>query len=131
MCRAVVPAAKSWLLMPGKAVRDSRGCDVVLVSTRLDVVRSNVRMVWSSEAEYATVRSRGLKMTACTGAVCESIMERGPLWGVEVDVLRRLEEGMRFWFTAGAASLFVLQRPILPSAEAESIRFDEGSVAIV
>lgn len=69
MCLALVPAANSWELIPGSAVRENNGCDVVRVSTRDAVVRSNVRTVWSMDAEYATVASRGLKIIACTGAL--------------------------------------------------------------
>lgn len=78
ICLALVPAANSCELIPGRAVRENNGWAVVRVSTREAVVRSKVRTVWSMEAEYATVASRGLKMTAWTGAVCAEISSRGP-----------------------------------------------------
>lgn len=132
MWRAVVPAARSWCEIPGRAAREMSGWDVVRVSTREEVARSKVRTVWSSEAEYATVLSSGLKITACTGAVCESSMERGPRWGVVVWVLRRLVEGRREGeLIAGPASLDVDQRPILPSAEAERMRFEAAWLAML
>jgi hypothetical protein len=83
-------------------------------------VRSNVRTVWSMEAEYATVASSGLKMTACTGAVCAEMSSRGPFWDVdvEVEIFRRLEfrpaPRSRFSGAAGADES-VVQRPILSS----------------
>ena len=110
-------------------MRARRGWDVVLVSTKLEVVRSKVRTVWSWEAEYATVESRGLKIAAVTGAVWDESMERCPRWGVDVEVviLRRFAEGpevRRDADAAGAEFLSVVHKPIVPSAEAERIRFD-------
>lgn len=63
ICLALVPAARSCELIPGSAVIEYRGCDVVLVSTRVLVARSNLRTVWSIEQEYVTVESSGLKIT--------------------------------------------------------------------
>ena len=59
---------------------------MVLVSTKLDVVRSKVRTVWSCEHEYATVGSSGLNITPYTGAVWADMSERGPFCGVETEV---------------------------------------------
>lgn len=51
ICRAEVPAARSWEPIPGRAVRENKGWEVVRVSTNAEVVRSKVRMVWSWEQE--------------------------------------------------------------------------------
>ena len=51
ICRAVVPAARSWVEMPGRAVRQRRGREVVRVSIVEEVMRSCVRRVWSREVE--------------------------------------------------------------------------------
>jgi len=120
ICLALVPAARSCELMPGRAVKEKSGCDVVRVSTSDEVVRSKVRTVWSIDAEYATVGSSGLKMTAWTGAVCADMRLRGPFCGVDVDTetFRRLEArpapGRRLAGAAGAEES-VVQRPILSS----------------
>jgi hypothetical protein len=92
--------------MPGSAVMEYRGCDVVLVSTKLEVVRSKVRAVWSWEHEYATVGSKGLKITPCTGPVCAEMSERGPFCGVDTDVeiLRLLERRVLGRSAVGACS---------------------------
>lgn len=128
MCRALVPTAKSCVPSPGSAMRENRGWDVVRVSTREPVVRSKVRMVWSMDAEYATVESRGLKITAWTGAVCAEMRWRGPFWGVDVDdeTFRRFEfrpaPRSRASGAAGAEES-VVQIPTVSSWEAERIRF--------
>jgi hypothetical protein len=51
MCRALVPAANNCVLIPGRAVKARRGCEVARVSTKEEVVRSKVLTVWSWEAE--------------------------------------------------------------------------------
>jgi len=47
ICRALVPAASNCELILGNAVKARRGCEVVRVSTKFDVVRSKVLTVWS------------------------------------------------------------------------------------
>ena len=49
MCRAEVPAARR--LRDGNAVRESRGWEVDLVSTHVDVGRSQVLRLWSHDVE--------------------------------------------------------------------------------
>ena len=129
ICRALVPAASNCELIPGNAVKARRGCEVVRVSTKFDVVRSKVLTVWSWEAEYATVESSGLKIAAETGAVCDEIIERGPRWGVDVEVVifRRFAVGPEVRSdaeAAGAEFLSVVHKPIAPSADAERILFE-------
>ena len=53
MCRADVPAARS--LSVGKATKESKECEVDLVSTHVEVGRSHVLSEWSQDVEYATV----------------------------------------------------------------------------
>jgi len=69
-------------------------------------------------------------VTACTGAVCAVMRERGPRCGVDVEVetLRRLEElalVRRVAGAGGAADSTVVQSPILSSPDAERMRFDD------
>ena len=66
MWRAEVPAARR--LRDGRAVRESRACEVRRVSTGVLVGRSQVLRLWSHEVEYATVGSLGAKMVSETGA---------------------------------------------------------------
>jgi hypothetical protein len=133
MCLALVPAASNCELTPGSAVREKRGWEVVLVSTREAVVRSHVRTVWSWEAEYATVESFGLKITAWTGAVCAERSCKGPFCGVEVDVVtfRRLlfrpAPGRRDSGAAGAEES-VVHIPTFSSFAAESILLLETAI---
>lgn len=73
--------------------------------------------------------SRGLKITAWTGAVCAEMRDSGPRWGVDVEVesFRRLDvraDGRRVVGAAGADDSTVVQRPILSSAPADRIRCD-------
>jgi hypothetical protein len=49
MCLAVEPVASKWT--PCISINEERGCSVVLVSTSLEVVRSQVRTLWSQELE--------------------------------------------------------------------------------
>jgi hypothetical protein len=51
MWRADVPVARICEVIEGNAARERRGCEVVRVSTIVEVSRSIVRMEWSSEAE--------------------------------------------------------------------------------
>ena len=67
MCLAEVPTARRFRSC--SAVKERRECDVVRVSTKVVVGRSQVRTVWSREAEYATVASLGAKIVDDTGAV--------------------------------------------------------------
>lgn len=53
MWRADVPTARR--LREDSEARERREWDVERVSTDMEVVRSQVRSVWSQEAEYATV----------------------------------------------------------------------------
>jgi hypothetical protein len=132
MCLAEVPAARMCDdETEGKEVIERRGWEVVRVSTTVDVSRSSVLTVWSREVEYATVGSSGWKITDVVGPLWPCMRDRGPRCGVEVDVvsLRRLAVGpdeINDVGAAGASDLRVLQRPIDPSMEAESIR-EEGA----
>ncbi len=124
ICRAELPAASICEEeTEGREVIENRLCEVVRVSTTVEVVRSSVLTVWSWEAEYANVGSSGWKITAVVGAECAGIRDRGPRCGVDVDVasLRRLED-MSDEGAAGASALLVLQIPTVPSKEAESMR---------
>jgi len=93
MCRAELPAARRFDEPSEEdveeeeeeeeeeepsAVKLNSGCAVVRVETSAPVARSHVRSVWSHDAEYATVGSAGLNITAETGAVCAVRSARGP-----------------------------------------------------
>ena len=135
MCRALVPAARIWLLIPGRAEMERSGCVVVRVSTVLEVVRSMVRIVWSCEAVYATVGSSGLKITSLTGPEWEVSRESGPRCGVDVDVVSFLRfavgpELISDESTAGADDFCVLHSPTVPSLEPDNTRCEGPCTAI-
>jgi hypothetical protein len=70
-----------------------------------------------------------LKIAAETGDVCDEIIERGPRWGVDVEVVifRRFAVGPEVRSdaeAAGAEFLSVVHKPIVPSADAERILFE-------
>jgi hypothetical protein len=137
MCRADVPAARRWLDPPaapevGSAHKDRRLWAVMRVSTTVEVSRSSVLSVWSSEAEYATVGSSGWKITLVAAWLWAAIRDSGPRCGVDVAVVSFLrlaegrEEEIRVVGAAGEADLDVVQSPMEPSVEAERMR-EEGA----
>ena len=70
-----------------------------------------------------------MKIAAETGALWDDSIDRGPRWGVDVEmvILRRFAEGPDVRSdaeAAGAEFLSVVHKPIVPSADAERIRFD-------
>ena len=68
-------------------------------------------------------------MTEDTGKACALMRDSGPCWGVDVEVpvFRRLvpsADGKRVAGAAGIEPASVDQIPILPSPDAERIRFE-------
>jgi hypothetical protein len=52
ICRAELPVARMWdEEREGSEAMERRGCDVVRVSTTVDVSRSRVFTVWSKDVE--------------------------------------------------------------------------------
>ena len=128
MCLAVDPAATRF--KAGIAAALSSACDVVRVSTQLEVVRSHVFRLWSQETEYATVWSEGWKRTSDAGPVWPESVLRGPRCSGADDLevfesFRRLllDRGSRLLFASGRDEAVVAQMPTVWSAEAESIRW--------
>ena len=76
-----LPAARR--LSDGKAFREKMEAEVVLVSTTVEVVRSQVLRVWSHDEEYPTVESLGANIAAETQSECAFLAESGPRWGIE------------------------------------------------
>lgn len=129
MWRAEVPAARR--LREGRAIRESRECEVRRVSTGVLVGRSQVLRLWSQEVEYATVGSLGAKIVAETGAEWDFRRERGPRRGVVVadPIFRRFElrdvkERIRDAGAEGASDFLVDHTPREWSAEAERMRLE-------
>lgn len=129
ICRADVPAASK--LRDGNAVSERREWDVDLVSTQVELGRSQVLRLWSQEVEYPTVWSFGAKIMSETGAVCDFINDSGPRCGVEVVgptfrrlVLRDAAEGIREEGASGASAFLKDQNPTEWSAEPDSIRLE-------
>lgn len=129
-----VPAARRWSW--GSCERLKSGLEVVLVSTRVEVVRSQVRRVRSQEVEYPTVLSLASKSAPLTGAVCAVNVANGPRC-VTVTlglILRRLAVdvafGRRCAGAGGASDLRVDQRERVESWLAERMRWALGECRI-
>lgn len=129
MCRAEEPAASR--LTPRISVRHSIGCIVVFDSTCLEVVKSQVRTVWSHDDEYATVASDSLKMAAEATSVWPSIRESGPRCGAcevsDFDRFRLLfaaedADGRSEAGASGDEDAELDHKPIVWSLDAESMR---------
>ena len=100
-------------------------------STCFEVVRSQVRTVWSHDEEYATVESPSLKTAADATSVCPPSIDSGPRCGAcEVSDLARFRrlfaavdaERRRDGGASGAEDAVLDHRPTLWSLDAESMR---------